>query len=115
VLGAALPCWITGPVVGSVGHDAYILTLVCTIQEPQPDGVEARSLWWMMLWAGILGSSLTVAGAPALFAALNIGGLEENRRVSLRDLLSRDVPFTVVAAAVRYLIGMLISVRACAK
>jgi hypothetical protein len=41
--------------------------------------------------------------------------LEENRRVSLRDLLSRDVPFTVVAAAVRYLIGMLISVRACAK
>jgi Na+/H+ antiporter NhaD/arsenite permease-like protein len=55
-----------------------------------------------------LGSNLTVAGAPALFAALNICEREEGRKVSLREFLSWSVPFTLVAAGVCYLFGMLI-------
>ena len=62
----------------------------------------------MLLWAGTLGSNLTVAGAPALFAALNICEREEKRKVSLREFLSWSVPFTLVAASVCYVLGLLI-------
>jgi Na+/H+ antiporter NhaD/arsenite permease-like protein len=69
----------------------------------------------MLLWSGTLGSNLTVAGAPALYAALNICQREEKRKVSLREFLSWSVPFTLVAAAVCYVLGMLIWVLPYAK
>jgi Na+/H+ antiporter NhaD/arsenite permease-like protein len=62
----------------------------------------------MLLWSGTLGSNLTVAGAPALFAALNICEREEKRKVSLREFLSWSVPFTLVAAFICYVLGMVI-------
>ncbi|MDP1912169.1 SLC13 family permease [Brevundimonas sp.] len=107
-LGATLMYWLTVPIVGIVEHDAYILTFLRTIKDLQADGVEPWPLWWMLLWSGTLGSNLTVAGAPALYAALNICQREENRKVSLREFLSWSVPFTLVAAAVCYVLGMLI-------
>ena len=107
-LGATLMFWITVPIVGIVEHDAYILTFLHTIKELEADGVQPWPLWWMLLWSGTLGSNLTVAGAPALYAALNICQREEKRKVSLREFLSWSVPFTLVAAAVCYAIGMLI-------
>ena len=107
-LGATLLYWITVPIVGIVEHDAYILTFLYTIRDLQSEGVPPWPLWWMLLWAGTLGSNLTVAGAPALFAALNICQREEGRKVSLREFLSWSVPFTLVAAGVCYLLGMLI-------
>jgi len=107
-LGATLMYWATVPIVGIVEHDAYILTFLYTIKELQADGVEAWPLWWMLVWSGTLGSNLTVAGAPALFAALNICEREEKRKVSLREFLSWSVPFTLVAALVCYVLGMLI-------
>ncbi len=107
-LGATLLYWITVPIVGIVEHDAYILTFLYTIKELQADGVAAWPLWWMLLWAGTLGSNLTVAGAPALFAALNICEREEKRKVSLREFLSWSVPFTLIAAFVCYVLGLLI-------
>jgi Na+/H+ antiporter NhaD/arsenite permease-like protein len=107
-LGATLMYWATVPIVGIVEHDAYILTFLYTIKELQADGVEAWPLWWMLVWSGTLGSNLTVAGAPALFAALNICEREERRKVSLREFLSWSVPFTLVAAFVCYVLGMLI-------
>jgi len=107
-LGATLLYWITVPIVGIVEHDAYILTFLYTIRDLQSEGVPPWPLWWMLLWAGTLGSNLTVAGAPALFAALNICEREEGRKVSLREFLSWSVPFTLVAAGVCYLLGMLI-------
>jgi Na+/H+ antiporter NhaD/arsenite permease-like protein len=107
-LGATLLYWVTVPIVGIVEHDAYILTFLYTIKELQADGVAAWPLWWMLLWSGTLGSNLTVAGAPALFAALNICEREEKRRVSLREFLAWSVPFTLVAAFVCYVLGMLI-------
>jgi Na+/H+ antiporter NhaD/arsenite permease-like protein len=114
-LGATLLFWVTVPIVGIVEHDAYILTFLYTIKELQADGVAAWPLWWMLLWAGTLGSNLTVAGAPALFAALNICEREEKRKVSLREFLSWSVPFTLVAASVCYVLGMLIWVLPYAK
>ena len=107
-LAASLMYWITVPIVGIVEHDAYILTFLYTIRDLGNDGVPTWPLWWMMLWAGTLGSNLTVAGAPALFAALNICQREENRKVSLREFLAWSVPFTLVSAGVCYLLGMLI-------
>ncbi|GIK85601.1 MAG: membrane protein [Betaproteobacteria bacterium] len=107
-LGATLLYWLTVPIVGIVEHDAYILTFLYLIRDLQADGIEAWPLWWMLLWSGTLGSNLTVAGAPALFAALNICEKEEQRKVSLREFLSWSVPFTLVSAAVCYAIGMLV-------
>jgi Na+/H+ antiporter NhaD/arsenite permease-like protein len=107
-LGATLLYWITVPVVGIVEHDAYILTFLYTIRDMQADGVPAWPLWWMLLWSGTLGSNLTVAGAPALFAAQNICEREEKRKVSLREFLSWSIPFTLVAATVCYLLGMIV-------
>lgn len=107
-LAASLMYWITVPIVGIVEHDAYILTFLRTIKDLQADGVSPWPLWWMLLWSGTLGSNLTVAGAPALYAALNICQREEGRRVSLREFLAWSVPFTLVAAGVCYGLGMLI-------
>ncbi|MCZ7565301.1 MAG: SLC13 family permease [Burkholderiales bacterium] len=107
-LGATLLYWVTVPIVGIVEHDAYILTFLYTIRDLESAGVPPWPLWWMLVWSGTLGSNLTVAGAPALYVALNICEREESRKVSLREFLAWSVPFTLVAAAVCYVLGMLI-------
>ena len=107
-LGATLLFWVTVPIVGLVEHDAYILTFLYTIRDLKSAGVEPWSLWWMLLWSGTLGSNLTIAGAPALFVALGICEREEQRKISLREFLTWSVPFTLVAAGVCYVLGMLI-------
>jgi Na+/H+ antiporter NhaD/arsenite permease-like protein len=114
-LAATLMYWITVPIVGIVEHDAYILTFLHTIQELEADGVPPWPLWWMLLWSGTLGSNLTVAGAPALYAALNICQREEGRKVSLREFLSWSVPFTLVASVICYILGMLVWVMPYVK
>jgi len=108
VLGASLLFWLTIPIVGIVEHDAYILTFLYTIKDLQSAGVNPWPLWWILVWAGTLGSNLTVAGAPALFAALNICEREEKRKISLREFLSWSVPFTLVACTICYLLAMAI-------
>jgi Na+/H+ antiporter NhaD/arsenite permease-like protein len=114
-LGATLLYWVTVPIVGIVEHDAYILTFLYTIRDLESQGVPPWPLYWMLLWSGTLGSNLTVAGAPALFAALNICEREEKRKVSLREFLSWSVPFVVVSNVVCYAIGMVIWVLPYAK
>ncbi|MCK6428770.1 MAG: hypothetical protein L6Q72_06730 [Burkholderiaceae bacterium] len=114
-LGATLLYWVTLPIVGIVEHDAYILTFLYTIKDMQSTGVAVWPLWWMLLWSGTLGSNLTVAGAPALFAALNICEREEKRKISLREFLAWSVPFTLVAAGVCYALGMAIWVLPFAR
>ncbi|MBK7332024.1 MAG: permease [Betaproteobacteria bacterium] len=115
VLGATLLYWATVPIVGIVEHDAYILTFLYTIRDLEAEGIAPWPLYWMLLWSGTLGSNLTVAGAPALFAALNICQREEDRKVSLREFLSWSVPFTLVSAGVCYVIGMLVWVLPYAR
>lgn len=107
-LGASLLYWVTVPIVGVVEHDAYILTFLYTIRDLGQQGVNPWPLWWMLVWSGTLGSNLTVAGAPALYVALNICEREEKRKVPLREFLSWSVPFTLVAAGICYVLGMLI-------
>ena len=115
LLGASLLYWVTIPIVGIVEHDAYILTFLYTIRDLEAEGVPPWPLYWMLLWSGTLGSNLTVAGAPALYAALNICEREEKRKVSLREFLSWSVPFTLVASGVCYVIGMLVWVLPYAR
>ena len=107
-LGATLLYWVTIPVVGIVEHDAYILTFLYTIRDLGNAGVAVWPLWWMLLWSGTLGSNLTVAGAPALYVALNISEKEERRKVSLREFLAWSVPFTLVSSLICYGLGMLL-------
>ncbi len=114
-LGATLLYWVTVPIVGIVEHDAYILTFLYTIRDLESQGVPPWPLYWMLLWSGTLGSNLTVAGAPALFAALNICEREEKRKVSLREFLSWSVPFVLVSNGVCYALGMVIWVLPYAK
>jgi len=114
-LGATLLFWVTIPIVGIVEHDAYILTFLYTIKDLQSAGVNPWPLWWILVWAGTLGSNLTVAGAPALFAALNICEREEKRKISLREFLSWSVPFTLVACLICYALAMVIWVLPYAK
>lgn len=108
VLGASLLYWITVPIVGLVEHDAYILTFLHTIKDLDNAASPHWPLWWMLLWAGTLGSNLTVAGAPAMFAALNICESEEARKISLREFLSWSIPFVFVSTVVCYALGMAI-------
>ena len=114
-LGATLLYWITVPIVGLVEHDAYILTFLHTIKDLAKDGIDPWPLWWIVLWAGTLGSNLTIAGAPALYVALSLGEKEEGRKVSLREFLSWSVPFTLVCSAICYVFAMLIWVMPAMK
>jgi Na+/H+ antiporter NhaD/arsenite permease-like protein len=107
-LGATLLYWVTIPIVGLVEHDAYILTFLYMIKDLGAEGVPTWPLWWMVLWAGTLGSNLTVAGAPALYVALRIAEKEEDRKVSLREFLSWSLVFCLVSAFFCYVLAMLI-------
>jgi Na+/H+ antiporter NhaD/arsenite permease-like protein len=113
--GATVLYWVTIPIVGLVEHDAYILTFLYTIRDMAQGGIEPWPLYWMLLWAGTLGSNLTVAGAPALYVALSLAEKEEGRRVSLREFLAWSVPFTLVCSTVCYVLGMLVWVLPYAK
>jgi Na+/H+ antiporter NhaD/arsenite permease-like protein len=115
VLGATVLYWVTIPIVGLVEHDAYILTFLYTIRDLGEAGIEPWPLYWMLLWAGTLGSNLTVAGAPALYVAVSLAEKEEGRRVSLREFLAWSIPFTLVCAVVCFVLGMLIWVLPYAK
>jgi Na+/H+ antiporter NhaD/arsenite permease-like protein len=108
LLGATLLYWVTIPIVGIVEHDAYILTFLYTIRDLKEQGVQPWPLWWMLLWSGTLGSNLTVAGAPALFVALNICEREDKCKIPIGLFLRYSVPFTVVACFVCYVLGVLI-------
>ena len=114
-LGATLLYWVTIPIVGLVEHDAYILTFLYMIKDLGAQGIATWPLWWMVLWAGTLGSNLTVAGAPALYVALRIAEKEENRKVSLREFLSWSLVFCVVSSFFCYILAMLIWVLPYAK
>jgi Na+/H+ antiporter NhaD/arsenite permease-like protein len=102
-LGATLMYWVTVPIVGIVEHDAYILRY---LRSGTAERSVAPGLWWMMLWAGTLGSNLTVAGAPALFAAVNICGARGARCHCAG--FWHGACHSLVAAFVCYAIGMVI-------
>ncbi len=108
IAGASLLYWVTVPIVGVVEHDAYILTFLYMIRDLGEVGVEVWPLYWMLVWSGTLGSNLTIAGAPALYVALNIVEREDKRKVPLKEFLKWSVTFTLAASIICFILGMLI-------
>ena len=62
----------------------------------------------MLVWAGPLGSNLTIAGAPALYVALNIIEREDKRKVPIKEFLKWSVTFTLAASTLCFVLGMII-------
>ncbi len=108
IAGASLLYWVTVPIVGVVEHDAYILTFLYMIRDLGEQGVHTWPLYWMLVWSGTLGSNLTIAGAPALYVALNIIEREDKRKVPIKEFLKWSVTFTISASILCFVIGMVI-------
>jgi len=101
--------WVTAPIVGIVEHDAYILTMLYVIRDlGKETGMNPWPLYWMLLWAGTLGSNLTIAGAPALFVAKNLGEKEDQRKVGLKEFFAITVPYVIISLIFCYIPAMLI-------
>jgi Na+/H+ antiporter NhaD/arsenite permease-like protein len=108
IAGVSLLYWVTVPIVGVIEHDAYILTFLYMIRDLGEQGIEVWPLYWMLVWSGTLGSNLTIAGAPALYVALNIVEREDKRKVPIQEFLKWSVTFTVAASVICFIFGMLI-------
>jgi len=116
VVGATALYWITAPIVGIVEHDAYILAMLYVIRDLGNNaGVNPWPLYWMLLWAGTLGSNLTIAGAPALFVAKSMGEKEDGRTVGLKEFLGISAPYVVISLVACYIPAMFIWVLPFAK
>ena len=110
LLGATLLYWVSAGLCGIVEHDAYILTLLYLIRDlttAQPN-INPWPLYWCLLWAGTLGSNLTIAGAPALFVAVTLGEKEDKRKVPLKEFLGYTLPYVLISTAICYVIAMLL-------
>lgn len=109
VVGSTVLYWITAPIVGIVEHDAYILTMLYVIRDiGSVQGINPWPLYWMLVWAGTLGSNLTVAGAPALFVAKSMGEKEDQRQVGLKEFLGMTVPYVLISLIFCYIPAMLL-------
>jgi Na+/H+ antiporter NhaD/arsenite permease-like protein len=69
----------------------------------------------MLLWAGTLGSNLTIAGAPALFVAKSMAEKEDQTSVSLKEFLGISAPFVAISLIACYFPAMLVWVIPFAK
>jgi Na+/H+ antiporter NhaD/arsenite permease-like protein len=108
IIGSTVLYWVTAPIVGIVEHDAYILTLLYVIRDLGEQGINPWPLYWMVLWAGTLGSNLTIAGAPALFVAKSLADKEDQRTSSLKEFMSMSLPYVIVSLATCYVPAMIV-------
>ena len=109
LVGSTLLYWVTAPIVGIVEHDAYILTMLYVIRDiGKEHSMNPWPLYWCLLWAGTLGSNLTIAGAPALFVAKNMGEKEDQRKVSLKEFFSYTVPYVIISLIFCYIPAVLL-------
>ena len=101
ILGTTVMFWVSAAICGIVEHDAYILTLLYVIRDlsAQSASIEPWPLYWALLWAGTLGSNLTIAGAPALFVAVNLGEKEDQRKVPLKEFLGYTAVYVLISLA----------------
>ncbi|MFA5316297.1 MAG: SLC13 family permease [Dehalococcoidales bacterium] len=109
ILGPTILYWVTAPIVGIVEHDAYILAFLYLVRDlAQSTGINPWPLWWAILWAGTLGSNLTVVGAPALLVSQNICEKEESCRVDLKQFFSYTVPFVLTTLIICFILMLFI-------
>ena len=107
VLGPTILYWTTLPIVGIVEHDAYILTFLHIIKD-LPAGINPWPYYWVLLWAGTLGSNLTMVGAPALYVALNICEKEDGKKVGMGEFFGYTIPFVISSSIINYTLAMAI-------
>jgi len=109
ILGTTLVYWVTAPIVGIVEHDAYILAFLYLIRDVATSAdISPWPLWWAVLWAGTLGSNLTIAGAPALYVAQSICEKEDSCKIGLKQFFSYTVPFVVITLAICFVLALVI-------
>ena len=109
ILGSTLLYWVTAPIVAVIEHDAYILTFLYLIKDIATSaGINPWPLWWVLLWAGTLGSNLTIAGAPALFVAQSICERDEDCKIHLKDFLSYSAPFVGISLLIQFILTMFV-------
>ena len=109
VVGTTIVYWITAPIVGIVEHDAYILAFLYLVRDLAASAnINPWPLWWAVLWAGTLGSNLTVAGAPALFVTQNICEKEDSCRIGLNEFFSYTIPFVAISLVVCFVLLLVI-------
>ncbi len=109
LVGTAIVYWVTAPLVGFLEHDAYILTLLYIIRDlGETQGIEVWPYYWAILWAGTLGSNLTIAGAPALYVAVSLGEKEDGEKFSLRQFFSYTVPYVLLSLVFCYILMVLV-------
>jgi len=108
VMGVTALYWVSAAICGIVEHDAYILTLLYVIRDlaASSENIDPWPLYWALLWAGTLGSNLTIAGAPALFVAVNLGEKEDCCKMSMREFFSYTVVYVLVSLIICYAITM---------
>ena len=106
ILGTTVVYWVSAAICGIVEHDAYILTILYVIRDlaAESQNIEPWPLYWALLWAGTLGSNLTIAGAPALFVAVNLGEKEDKRKVPLKEFFSYTVSYVLLSLGVCFVI-----------
>ncbi|HAG10699.1 MAG TPA: permease [Desulfotomaculum sp.] len=103
--GVSLLYWVTAPIVGVVEHDAYILAMLYIIRDfAQSTGISAWPFYWGLLFAGTLGSNLTIAGAPALYVALSMAEKEDGRKVPLGEFLRWSAPYVFLSLAICFVV-----------
>ncbi|MEM2210197.1 MAG: SLC13 family permease [Nitrososphaerales archaeon] len=108
LIGTTILYWVTTPIVGIVEHDAYILTFLYTIKDLAKFGIDPWPYWWALVWAGTLGSNLTVAGAPALYVVVRIYEKNAGKRVALKDFFNYSIPYVIISSIICYLLLLLI-------
>ena len=109
LLGSTILYWISAAICGIVEHDAYILTILYVIRDlADNQGINPWPLYWGLLWAGTLGSNLTIAGAPALYVALTMGEKEDGEKFSLKQFLSYSVPYVLASLIICYVLFVLV-------
>ncbi|MFC2043983.1 SLC13 family permease [Chloroflexota bacterium] len=109
IVGSTILYWVTALIVGIVEHDAYILVFLHLIKDLSiTTGFSPWPMWWALVWAGTLGSNLTIAGAPALFCAQSLGEREDGCKIRLKQFLSYSVPFVVISLVIQYVLTMIV-------
>ena len=109
ILGTTIVYWVTALIVGIVEHDAYILAFLYLIRDfAASANINPWPLWWAVVWAGTLGSNLTVAGAPALFVALNIAEKEDSTKIGVKQFFSYTIPFVAASLVITFILTLVI-------
>ena len=109
LVGTSIVYWVTASLVGFLEHDAYILTLLYVVRDlGETHGIQVWPYYWAILWAGTLGSNLTIAGAPALYVAVTVGEKEDGEKFSLRQFFSYTVPYVLLSLVLCYILMVLI-------